>query len=190
MTDHTSPNDGRYRPATGALASFARKCASHPRRVLAIWFVSTLALIALVVVAHGTLVNEFKLPGSDTQRASDLLEGEVPCAERQRAHLRVQGPRGPDDHLAEEQGRDQPDHRPRKEDAEYATRTTSPFEKGNLSDTKRVGFFDQSFSKQSFDLSWTKTKALMDKSQAIAEKAGLNLQFTGERRRRALIGLE
>ena len=54
MTDHTSPSSGRFRPPSGALASFARKCASHPRRVLGIWFVATVALIALTVVAHGT----------------------------------------------------------------------------------------------------------------------------------------
>ena len=64
--------------------------------------------------------------------------------------------------------------------AQYATRTTSPFEKGNLSKSGRVGFFDQSFSKNSFDLSWTNTKALMDSTQAVATKAGLNLQFTGD----------
>jgi putative drug exporter of the RND superfamily len=179
VIDHTPPGNGRYRPATGALASFARKCASHPRRVLGIWFVSTPALIALVIVAHGTLVNEFKLPGSDTQRATDLLESKFPAQNGSALTFVFKAPAG------------QTITSPKSKAAineiiglakkeQHASRTTSPFDKGNISKTKRVGFFDQSFSKQSWDLSWTKTKALMDKSQAIAAKAGLNLQFTGD----------
>jgi putative drug exporter of the RND superfamily len=179
VTDHTSPNDGRYRPATGALASFARKCASHPRRVLGIWFVTTLALIALVVVAHGTLVNEFKLPGSDTQRATDLLESKFPA--QNGSALTFVFRAKPGDKITS----------PTEKAAinkiivlakktPFATRTTSPFEKGNVSDTARVGFFDQSFSKNAFEIKWSNTKKLMDDSQAIATKAGLNLQFTGD----------
>jgi RND superfamily putative drug exporter len=179
VTDQTSPGPGRYRPATGALASFARACAAHPRRVLGIWFVSTVALIALVVVAHGTLVNEFKLPGSDTQRAADLLKAKFPAQNGSALTFVFKAPPGqtvesPKAKAAINEIINLAKH------TQYATRTTSPFEKGNISKTKRVAFFDQSFSKQSFDLSWTKTKALMDASQAIAQKAGLNLQFTGE----------
>jgi putative drug exporter of the RND superfamily len=179
VIDHTSPSSGRFRPPSGDLASFARKCASHPRRVLGIWFVVTAALIALTVVAHGTLVNEFKLPGSDTQRATDLLKSKFPAQQGSSLTFVFQAKPGqkitaPADKAAINK------IIALAKKAQYATRTTSPFTKGNISKTKRVGYFDQSFSKQSFDLSWTKTKALMDTSQAIAEKAGLNLQFTGE----------
>jgi RND superfamily putative drug exporter len=179
VTDHTPPSDGRYSPPTGALASFARRCANHPRRVLGIWFVATLALIALVAVGHGTLVNKFELPGSDTQRAADLLKAKFPAQNGSSLTFVFKAKAG-------QKITDPPNKAAINEiiglakRAQYATRTTSPFEKGNISKTGRVGFFDQSFSKQSFELSWTKTKALMDRTQAIAEKAGLNLQFTGE----------
>ena len=161
MTDHTPPSSGRFSPPSGALASFARNCASHPRRVLSIWFVATLALIALTVVGHGTLVNEFKLPGSDTQRATDLLKAKFPAQQGSSLTFVFKAKSG--------QTITAPANKAAINEiiglakkAQYATRTTSPFTKGNLSDTKRVGYFDQSFSKQSFDLSWTKTKALMD----------------------------
>ncbi|MDX6569780.1 MAG: putative drug exporter of the superfamily, partial [Gaiellales bacterium] len=156
MNQHISPDAGRNRPATGALADFARKCANHPRRVLGIWFLATVALVALTVVAHGTLVNEFKLPGSDTQRASDLLKAKFPAQNGSSLTYVFQAKPG--------QKITSPTNKAAIEKiiglskkAQYATRTTSPFTKGNLSNTGRVGYFDQSFSKQSFDLSWTKT---------------------------------
>ncbi|MEO9174387.1 MAG: MMPL family transporter [Gaiellales bacterium] len=178
MTDHAEQNDARQRP-TGLLASFASKCANNPKRVLGIWLLATIALIFLTAAFHGKLVDEFKLPGSDTQRAADLLKAKFPAQNGSSLTFVLQARKGasiegPTQRAAIDKIIGLAKH------AEYATRTTSPFEKGNISKTKRVGFFDQSFSKQSFDLSWTKTKALMDSTQAIAQKAGLNLQFTGE----------
>jgi RND superfamily putative drug exporter len=179
VSEHISPNAGRNRPATGALADFARKCARHPRRVIGIWFVATVALIALVIVGHGTLVNEFKLPGSDTQRATDLLKAKFPAQNGSSLTFVFQAK--PGEKITSPTNKAAIDKIiALSKKTQYATRTTSPFDKGNLSKTGRVGFFDQTFSKQSFDLSWTKTKALMDKSQAIASAAGMNLQFTGE----------
>ncbi len=147
--------------------------------MLGIWFLATVALVALTVVAHGTLVNEFKLPGSDTQRAQDLLKAKFPAQNGSSLTYVFEAKPGQKiTSPANKAAIDKIIGLGKK--AQYATRTTSPFTKGNLSKTGRVGYYDQSFSKQSFDLSWTKTKALMDRSQAIAEKAGLNLQFTGE----------
>jgi putative drug exporter of the RND superfamily len=178
MTEHNST--GEPRPElTGAHARFERACASNPWRVIGIWFLATVVLIGLTAGFHGKLVNEFKLPGSDTQRATDLLKAKFPAQNGSALTFVFQAPAG--------QRIDTPAHKAAidkiiglAKHTQYATRTTSPFEKGNLSKTGRVGFFDQSFSKTSFELSWTKTKALMDATQAVAEKAGLNLQFTGD----------
>ena len=178
MTEHHSNTDARPE-LTGAHARFERACASRPWRTIGIWFLATLVLIGLTAAFHGKLVNEFKLPGSDTQRATDLLKAKFPAQNGSALTFVFQAPAG--------QRIDTPAHKAAIDEiiamakkAQYATRTTSPFEKGNLSKSGRVGFFDQSFSKNSFDLSWTKTKALMDSTQAVATKAGLNLQFTGD----------
>ena len=178
MTEHHSNTDARPE-LTGAHARFERACASRPWRTIGIWFLATLVLIGLTAAFHGKLVNEFKLPGSDTQRATDLLKAKFPAQNGSALTFVFQAPAG--------QRIDTPAHKAAIDEiiamakkAQYATRTTSPFEKGNLSKSGRVGFFDQSFSKNSFDLSWTNTKALMDSTQAVATKAGLNLQFTGD----------
>src|SRR5262245_38208010 len=79
-TDATTHENGRRaaheRMSTGALAGWARMCASHPWRVLGAWLGIVVVLIALVATVGGGLRDEFEIPGSDTQRATDLIEAE------------------------------------------------------------------------------------------------------------------
>jgi putative drug exporter of the RND superfamily len=64
---------------TGALARMARACAEHPWRTLSIW----LAVIATIAVSAsmfgGKLANDITIPGSDAQKAVDLLEERFPA---------------------------------------------------------------------------------------------------------------
>src|SRR4029450_5033512 len=64
------------RLSTGSLASWMRACASHPWRVVLAWLRITAALIVLVATVGGSLKDEFEIPGSDTQKATDLIESE------------------------------------------------------------------------------------------------------------------
>src|SRR5918992_4720343 len=64
------------RLSTGALAAWARACASHPWRVLVAWAVVIALLVVLVSTVGGSLKDEFDIPGSDTQKATDLIESE------------------------------------------------------------------------------------------------------------------
>src|SRR5918992_733991 len=64
------------RLATGGLARWARACASHPWRVIGAWIGIVVALVVLVGTVGGSLKDEFEIPGSDTQRATDLIEAE------------------------------------------------------------------------------------------------------------------
>src|SRR3954468_22453012 len=80
MTD-TSPNErlaAHERLSTGALAAWARRCATHPWRVVGTWVGIILVLIALVATIGGSLRDKFEIPGSDTQRATDLIKAEFP----------------------------------------------------------------------------------------------------------------
>jgi RND superfamily putative drug exporter len=62
--------------STGALARWMRACATHPWRVLLGWLGIVALLIVLVATVGGSLKDEFEIPGSDTQRATDLIEAE------------------------------------------------------------------------------------------------------------------
>src|SRR3954464_15243471 len=80
MTDSEQPGNGRRsaheRLATGALARWTRACATHPWRVVAGWIGIIAALILLVSTIGGSLRDEFEIPGSDTQKATDLIESQ------------------------------------------------------------------------------------------------------------------
>ena len=58
---------------SGGLARFVGACAAHPWRVVATWLTAVLLLIVLNAAFHGKLINEFKIPGTDFQKATDLI---------------------------------------------------------------------------------------------------------------------
>ncbi len=64
------------RLSTGALSSWTRACANHPWRVVFSWIGIIAALIVLVATVGGSLKDEFTIPGSETQKATDLLESQ------------------------------------------------------------------------------------------------------------------
>ena len=80
--DAAGPGNGNGRRAaherlsTGALAGWMRACATHPWRVVGAWIGIVVVLIALVGTVGGQLRDEFEIPGSDTQKATDLIESE------------------------------------------------------------------------------------------------------------------
>ena len=63
---------------SGALAALARACAGHPVRTLVVWVTTFVAVVLSANLFGGTLVNEFTIPGSETQSAVDLLEEKFP----------------------------------------------------------------------------------------------------------------
>src|SRR6187401_57780 len=72
-TEHRAAHE---RLSTGGLARWYRACATHPRRVFLSWVGIVVVLIALLVTVGGSLKDEFDIPGSDTQKATDLIESE------------------------------------------------------------------------------------------------------------------
>src|SRR3954465_199581 len=59
---------------TGSLARIAGACARRPWRVVGGWLAIFILLIGLNAAFHGKLINDFKIPGSDTQKATDLID--------------------------------------------------------------------------------------------------------------------
>ena len=82
------------RLSTGALARWARACATHPWRVVFSWLGILAALIVLVATVGGSLRDEFEIPGSDAQKATDLIESRVRVRAGRRAEHRLRGPEG------------------------------------------------------------------------------------------------
>ena len=64
-----------------------RACAGHPWRVIGAWIAIAAMLVFVVATVGGGLKDEFEIPGSDTQKATDLVEAEF--AEEQGGVLNV-----------------------------------------------------------------------------------------------------
>src|SRR5690242_14550353 len=82
------------RLSTGALARWARACATHPWRVMGVWLAIIVVLIGLVATVGGSLRDEFDIPGSDTQKATDLIEAKFASEQGSVLNLVFAAPKG------------------------------------------------------------------------------------------------
>jgi RND superfamily putative drug exporter len=70
---------GRANTPTGGLASLARLTATHPWRTMSAWLAIVAAIVAASVAFGGNLANNITIPGSDAQKATDLLKDRFPA---------------------------------------------------------------------------------------------------------------
>src|SRR5262245_62349027 len=82
------------RLSTGALARWMRWCANHTWKVVLGWVGIIVLLIVLVATVGGSLKDEFEIPGSDTQRATDLIESEFASEQGSVLNLVFAAPEG------------------------------------------------------------------------------------------------
>ncbi len=64
---------------SGALHRLGAWAACHPWRVIAGWAVAVVAAVGLAGTLGGTLEDDYRIPGSSTQRATDLLTERFPA---------------------------------------------------------------------------------------------------------------
>ena len=85
------------------LFRLGRSSARHPFRVIGLWVLAALAVVALQSVAGGSFNDSFRVPGVESQRAADVLEDRFPSQAGLPARIVL--------HV--DDGRlDDPDHRP------------------------------------------------------------------------------
>src|SRR2546421_4151184 len=98
MSDHEVPSslleEERRIAHSGGLAQWAGHCARHPWRVIGTWFGIVVLLIGLNVAFHGTLVNEFKVPGTDFQKATDLIDAKFGAQKGSALRVVIAAPEG------------------------------------------------------------------------------------------------
>ena len=92
MTD--TPNTEPQRQHLGALAILTRACAHHPWRTVAAWIVAVIVIVGASATIGGKLVDDFTIPNSDAQRASDLLKNRFPAQSGDSAQLIFEAPDG------------------------------------------------------------------------------------------------
>ncbi len=200
MTEHetantdatTNPADPARRAAherlsTGALARWARACANHPWRVVLAWLGIVALLVVLVGTVGGELRDEFEIPGSDTQRATDLIEAEFASEQGGVLNLVFAAPEG--------ERLDTPERRAAIEEAIAQLKTSEfratedragvesvgdPFSDETVSDDGRIAYAEAQFDRVIFEKDREPVVAVQEAVRESVEPAGIMAEFNGD----------
>jgi putative drug exporter of the RND superfamily len=181
MTDIT-PAEWESRTHRGLLAEIARRQSSHPKTSV---FGGLFVFLVICVLAFGplkgTLENKFVIPGSDAQKATDVLKSKFGARNGAILQVVFNAPSGK---------LDTPGRRAALKAAldkagaqKYATSVSGPFADNNqrLSKTHPgIGYAEVQFSKDGFQLSRSKILALEKSMTATLGKVGVQTEYTGD----------
>lgn len=170
------PN-GRARP--GALSRFTHACAAHAWRTIAIWVVVIIGIFGAAGTVGGQLIDEFSLPGSDSQKAVDLLESRFPARSGDSAQMV----------FAVDSGRlDQGEAKAavlaavaKAEAVPGVVEVSDPFASGSdrVSENGRIAYSTVQFSQPAIDVPKDSVDQLEDTARAAAEAGGVQTEFGG-----------
>jgi RND superfamily putative drug exporter len=175
------------RLATGALARWARACATHPWRVVGGWIGIVVVLVALVATVGGSLKDEFEIPGSDTQKATDLIEKEFASEQGGVLNLVFAAPPGqrldtPERKAAIEKAiarLKSSEFKPTKDKAGIES-VGDPFSEDTVSDDGRIAYAEAQFDRVIYDKDREAVVAVEDEVRRTVEPAGVEAEFNGD----------
>jgi RND superfamily putative drug exporter len=196
MTEHGVGRDGNRtaerraaheRLSTGALAAWARACATHPWRVVVAWVGIVVVLVALVASVGGELRDEFEIPGSEAQKATDLLESEFASEQGGVLNVVFAAPEG--------ERLDTPERREAIQEAIARLKTSefkptedkaglesvgNPFSEDTFSDDGRIAYAEAQFDRVIYDEDREEVVAVQDAVRETVEPAGVTVEYNGE----------
>jgi putative drug exporter of the RND superfamily len=150
--------------------------AARPWSTVAAWVVVAAAVIALAGTVGGAFLDDLAAPGSQSERAMDLLDERFPQAANGSA-MAV---------FAAEEGERLASHRPaiaaalaRIAEVEHVVAVADPFEAGTVSPDGRIGFAELSFDLPAADLGPEPFKALAGAIEP-ARAAGITAELGGD----------
>ena len=192
MTEHEAGSDrerlaAHERLSTGSLARWTRACAAHPWRVVVAWIGIIALLIVLVATIGGQLRDEFEIPGSDTQRATDLIEAEFASEQGGVLNVVFAAPEGERLDTLERQAAIE-DAIARLDTPEFAsTEDTAgvesvgdPFDEDTFSDDGRIAYAEAQFDRIIYDKDREAVLAVQDAVRETVAPAGVIVEFNGD----------
>jgi putative drug exporter of the RND superfamily len=175
------------RLSTGALARWTRACASHPWRVVFGWVGIVVMLFVLVGTIGGSLRDEFEIPGSDTQKATDLIEEKFASEQGGVLNVVFAAPEG--QRLDTPQRKEAiekaiallktPEYKPKGDEA-GVTSVGDPFSPDTFSKDGRIAYAEAQFSETIEDEDRDTVVAVEDAVRKAVEPAGVTVEYNGE----------
>jgi putative drug exporter of the RND superfamily len=175
------------RLSSGGLARWMRACASHPWRVVGAWAAILVLLVFTVATFGGSLRDEFEIPGSDTQKATDLIESEFASEQGGVLNLVFAAPAG--------ERLDTPEHKAAIEKALAKLKTQEfkptedragiesvgdPFADDTISDDGRIAYTEAQFDRIIYDEDRDAVLAVEDAVRETVAPAGITAEFNGD----------
>jgi putative drug exporter of the RND superfamily len=175
------------RLSTGALARWTRACATHPWRVVFGWVGIVALLIVLVGTVGGELRDEFEIPGSDTQKATDLIEAEFASEQGGVLNVVFAAPEGerldtPQRQEAIENAiarLDSSEFAPAEDKAGLSS-VGDPFSDQSFSDDGRIAYAEAQFDRVIMEGEREEVVAVQEAVRETVEPAGITVEFNGE----------
>src|SRR5436190_15058837 len=185
--DEAARRAAHERLSTGALARWARLCANHPWRIVAGWIGIIAILVALVATIGGGLRDQFEIPGSDTQRATDLIESEFAAEQGSVLNIVFAAPEGQRlDAPARKAAVDKAiarlrssEFKPSKDKAGLES-VDNPFTKDTTSDDGRIAYSEAQFDRVIYDKDRADVVKVEDAVRNTVEPAGVTVEYNGE----------
>ena len=175
------------RLSSGALAGWTRMCATHPWRIVIGWVGIIATLIFLVATVGGQLRDEFTIPGSETQKATDLIEAEFSSEQGAVLNIVFAAPEG--------ERLDTPERKAaiaaamaRLKTSEFAPvdgtagvdSVGDPFDADTTSDDGRIAYAEVQFDQTIEDKDREAVLAVQEAVREIVEPVGVTVEFNGE----------
>ncbi len=175
------------RLSTGSLARWARACATHPWRVVFAWVGIVAGLIVLVATIGGSLKDEFSIPGSETQKATDLIKAEFSSEQGAVLNIVFAAPEGQRLDTPERKAAIQkaiarlrsPEFKPTDDKAGLES-VANPFNKDTFSDDGRIAYAEAQFNETIETEDRDEVVAVEDAVREEVEPAGVTAEFNGE----------
>src|SRR3954447_24155046 len=191
MTQRTENTSARRlaheRLSTGALANWGRACASHPWRVVFSWIGIVILLIVLAAGVGASLRDKFELPGTDTQKATDLIESQFASEQGGVLNVVFAAPAG--------QRLDTPARKAAIARAVAKIKTRefkatkdragiesvgAPFSKDTFAKNRRIAYTEAQFDRVIYDKDRSAVVAVEDAVRDTVKPAGVTAEFNGD----------
>jgi putative drug exporter of the RND superfamily len=175
------------RVSTGTWARWARLCATYPWRVVLSWVAIIIVLAGLVFTVGGSLRDEFEIPGSDTQRATDLIESKFASEQGAVLNIVFAAPEGqrldtPERKAAIEKSIALIQQAPYTPTADKAGIESAgdPFDPSTFSDNGRIAYSEAQFDQTIEDKDRDAVVAVEDAVRDAVAPVGVTVEYNGE----------